>query len=275
MTIQTITSNEKALALVAGAINKNIEKREKTREAYERTVGELRAVSQAQSERIQVLEAALQYERHAHLRDVTVLRGELSAKAAWDASLEMATPQERELLCSYREEEECYRNVGSCTCCLSLESFRAHLKADWEPRKNRIPYRHFLRLFLEQLELSKVPGPIAQAANDCLIEWFPNSCSNLKTWEETMRRKEEQACYDNVGSFTCCRTFDSLRAHLRADWELRKDRIPYRYFLRFFLEQLEQSKVPGPIAQAANDCLIEWFPNSCSNLKTYEETRNL
>lgn len=108
-------------------------------------------------------------------------------QAANEAIIKMAYQQNRDVLISNVDEETCYRHVGSFTCCSSLESFRAHLKADWAPRKDRIPYHTFLTLFYSQLYQAKIPGPIAQAANDFLVEWFPNACSNLKTYEETRK----------------------------------------------------------------------------------------
>ena len=96
MTIQaaSLTPSDKALVMMAGALDKNLKERAKTDQLYKGTVQELRAVNQAQAERIQLLDAALELEKQAHESEAAGLRGELAAAIANSASMKQVHQQE-------------------------------------------------------------------------------------------------------------------------------------------------------------------------------------
>jgi hypothetical protein len=181
MTIQTtskilILSPElNALAVIAQSSHDLLLETEKTKKVYENHVRELQETISSQAVENQKLKAQVVSLQQMHAREVIGLKTETLAREA-----ELLTILEPRQL-----EQICYAKVGSFTCCLSFDSFQAHIQADWRPYQGRTSYSNFLRYFYEQLK--KATGPDAQAANDTLIEWFPLACSNLKTYEETRK----------------------------------------------------------------------------------------
>lgn len=175
-TIVTLPPAMSALAVVAQSAHDNLVAMEKTKKAYLLHVKESQETITSQAQENQTLKAELASEKQKYAREMEVHKAEMQAKVG--ELLAILEPRQLEQIC--------YANVGSFTCCLSFESFQAHIQADWKPYQGRTSYSKFLRFFLEQLK--RATGTDAQAANDTLIEWFPLACSNLKTYEDNRKR---------------------------------------------------------------------------------------